>query len=175
MRTKSLVVSLVALSLSAGCAGTAQNAVLEQGSTPRMVARVMTPGGSKPVPQGAVNLGADPRFAVRLDAEMAAHVYLVRCSLGACQADPQERMAQPGVPLLLDGPGGWLTMASAPVEELRVLAAAAPLSSSDLRGFAQPMESREPDTSTPDKRGPEEKQAQMDSRGVAVLTLTLRR
>ena len=57
----------------------------------------MTPGGSKPVPQGAVNLGADPRFAVRLDAEMAAHVYLVRCSLGACQGLRRQMTAGSGL------------------------------------------------------------------------------
>ena len=171
MRTTSLAASLFALTLSAGCAGTAQNTLLEQApSAPHLAARLMTPGGAKPVPQGSVSLGADPRFAVRLDAEAVAHVYLVRCSLGACQADPQGHKAQPGVPLLLDGPGGWLRMANAPVEELRVLAAANPLSNSDLNGFTQPMDSREPETATPDKRGPEEKLAALDSRGVAVLT-----
>lgn len=179
MRTKSLLVSLVALSslsmaVYSGCASTTPS-LPEQANAPRLAARVMTPSGAKAVPQGAIKLGADPRFAVRLDAERAAHVYLVRCSQGTCTADATERMTKVGVPLLLDGPGGWLTMAQAPSEELRVVASAEPLSQVQLDRFKQAMATREPETTTPDKRGLEEETSRRHSDAVAMLTLVLRR
>lgn len=157
----------------AGCAGTTSNATVV--AAPRVAARLMTPQGTMPAPGGTVTLGADPRFAVRLDAEGPAYVYLLRCGAGECKPHKTEPLlAQPGVPLLLAGPGGWLTMAEQASEEVRVLAAATPLSAADLSERAVPMARREPETSTPDKRGPEELTVHQD-RGVSILTVVLRK
>lgn len=157
----------------AGCAGSVPTVMGV--AAPRVAGRLMTPQGLAPAPGGTVNLGADPRFALRLDAESPAYVYLLRCSAGPCQvAMGEPHRVQPGVPLLLSGPGGWLSMAQTPSEELRVLASAAPLSAADIAERGESMGRREPETTTPDKRGAEELVVYAD-RGVAVLTVILKK
>lgn len=177
---RAMTISLLGIAsvatLVLGCASTTRPAVpaVNQSAALQVTARLMTPKGTATGSAGNVHLGADPRFALRLDVEQPAYIYLLRCSEGACQVEREARKASPGVPLLVDGPGGWLTM-NQRREELRLLAAAAPLSTDELAARAVPMTRREPETSPPEKRVTVAPMAVRTENGVAMLTILLRK